>query len=222
MSAGFFRALFLSLALWPVTAAQGEDLSSVPLSRLYHKYSEFMDMSAEDQRLIFPRYQLFSKYADPGAVKLFFTFEGEKRAIEVDKDGYLLFYPSKAMLTADPVVYVDQPKGTMRLNLSIGFKMGDALEFDSRLLHERVHKGFKLAKSLGGFMAMFAPSHSNLQLRFGPTCEAPKASFEHEGKRTSLMHGDPVHVVVPFKKNKKMRKGGKLLLSCPVATAELG
>ena len=222
MAIRFFCLVGLLTALYTPAGVAAAELSSLPLSRLYSKYSKFLDLPEEAKRYLFPRYKLHSKLTDPGTVKLFFTFENEKHEVEVDSDGYLQSYPSKAMLAADPTVYTDQPKDSMGLNLTIGFKMGEAREFDARLLHERVHKAFKAAKSMAGFLAVFAPSHRNIMLEFNSSCDNPTATYEGGGVDVNLMHGEERYATIPFKKEKQMRRQGTVKLSCLVAYAELG
>lgn len=213
---GFLSVLFAPRAL----AENG--FASLPLSHLYNKYDKFLELPEEASRYLSPRYKLRSKLVEPGTVKLSFVFENETHLVEVDKDGYLMSYPSKAMLAADPTVYTDQPKGSMALTLTIGFKMEEALEYDARLLHERVHNAFKAAKSLGGFMAVFAPSHKNIKLAFSTSCHMPRATYEVDGTAIDLMHSAEGYATIPFEKDKKMRKKGKLKFSCQPTFAELG
>ena len=222
MAARFFCIIGILSVLFAPQAIAAEGFASLPLSRLYSKYSKYLDLPEEVRRDLFPRYKLRSKATDQGSVRLYFTFNNEKHQVEVDKDGYLLSYPSKAMLAADPTVYTDQPKGSMALDLTIGFNMGEALEYDARLLHERIHKAFKAAKSMAGFLAVFAPSHSNLRLGFDQACQKPEATYEGGAVTVDLMHGAESIATVPFKKEKQVRKKGKLKLSCRPVFAELG
>lgn len=209
------------LASWAGPAI-GEDVNStVPLSRLFSKYADFLAMPADKRVDLVPRYKLLSKLANPSDVVLAFVFKGKQQHIAVDADGFLDFSPSKAMLEANPIVSVNQLKGTMGISLSIGFKIGEAKKFDMAVLHGRVHRAFKAAKSLGGIMAVFAPSHTGLRLKFNSSCSAPSAFFSAEGKDEPLLFDKDGFVLVPFKKQKKMRKGGDLKLSCPVSQAEL-
>ena len=210
------------LILWSGVATSDDTLSSIPLSKLYSKYSKFLTMPAEDRQRLVPRYKLQSKHADPADVKLSFEFRNAQYHIPVDKDGSLAFFPTEEMLETNPVVFVDQPKGSMGINLMIGFKMEEGLEFDMRQLHDRVHKAFKTMKSLGGALSFFAPSHSDLHLVFDPACQAPTASFEHKGIQKNLMEEGALKALVPFNKDKKLRKGGTLILSCPVVRAGVG
>lgn len=202
-------------------AESNENGIDAPLSKLFVKYSDYLAFDEEKRSGFYPRYKLTAKEAASQDVVITFEYKGKEQRIDIDEEGYLLFSPTKQMLEDDPLVHIDQPQGTLRLNLQLGVRLDPALSYETPELHEHVHKAFKAAKSLGGFMAVFAPSHSNIKVGFDPACENPEATYEYDGRETNLAQPTKNQAIIPFKKDKKMRKRGTLKFSCVPVIAEL-
>ena len=206
--------IFALIAVALTTTAMGQEgkaaYGSAPLDVMFSKYGDYLDLAEKGTPGFRPLYRALSKQKNPGPIIFEFEFEGKTYREEADWEGFIDFRPTRAMLEANPTVTVNQPKGTMAMNVSVGLDVELKQEYDLQLLLKQTQAAWKKAKKLGGFLSFLAPKHTNLLVIYEDSCEmaewtvtGPDDPITESGRETRI----------PFK-NKKARKAERLTTSC--------
>lgn len=208
----FITALAASCLLASGAMAADTENAQIPLSNLFSKYGDYLDFAAGEKPAFAPNYRVYSKNGPVDDLSFSFSHAGETIRFAADAQGLIDYRPGQDLLAADPVVTVNQPKGTMKLDLTIEFLEPGRPSYDMRALHERAHAAWDQVKDIGGFGSLFAPSHTSLTATFDDTCPTVIWSVMVGTKQLAggTTDGD---VEIEFKK-KKLRNADTLTFSC--------
>lgn len=183
---------------------------SAPLNVMFSKYEDYLEIAADGAPGFSPLYQVVSDGKGMDGVVFTFSHGGEDFSVTSGKNGFIDFRPTAALLDANPMVTVNQPKGTMGMSLRVQLDVPLQTDYDIKILFQQTQAAWKKVKKLGGFMSFLAPKYTNLLIEFEDSCSERSWTVYEDGK-ASRETGDVV--LVPFKK-KKARKAERLTLSC--------
>jgi hypothetical protein len=187
-----------------------QDYASAPLNMLFPKYEDFQEIAKKGPMGFRPLYRALSKRDEPGVISFSFEHEGKTYDLDADWEGFIDFRPTPDMLKTNPVVTVNQPKGTMAMNLSIGLDVPLQKTYQLKELHEQTHAAWKKVKKLGGMMSFLAPSHTDLLVVFEDDCEYANWTVRGAGPDAD---GAGKEARIPFT-DKKARKAETISFSC--------
>ena len=209
-----FVALWLALACTTGLLADepGDTGSTIPLSKLFRGYSDYLELSTHEIPALVPVYTLTSETAPAEALELGFEYEGEVINFAPEQDGKLRYRPTAAMLAADPMVHSNQPKGSLALSLTLDVVLVGKTRYDIGDLHKQVHVAWGQAKDFGGLMAVFSPKHVSLIVHFPDSCTDKRWSVT-KGKELVVEGAGQAGFELDFG-DKKVRKADLLVLSC--------
>jgi len=206
-----YTALFMGLSTGALADTQPPaDHGAAPLQLLFSKYDEYLDLAEKGDPGFRPLYRAISKREDTGPIQFEFTHEGQTYRMDADSEGFIDFRPTRAVFEANPTVKVNQPKGTMAMNLSVALNVPLEKDYNLKALHDQTHSVWKEVKKLGGFMSFLAPKHTNLLVVFEDACEA--ASWKVT-TGTEVMESSGREAQIPFK-DKEARKADSITFSC--------
>lgn len=183
---------------------------SAPLNVMFSKYEDYLEIAADGPPGFSPIYQVVSDGKGMEGVVFTFSHGGEDFRVMSGQQGYIDFRPTQGLLQANPMVTVNQPKGTMGMSLRVQLDVPLEKEYDIQALFKQTQVAWKKVKKLGGFMSFLAPKYTNLLIEFEDSCTERNWTVYEDGKAT---HETGDVVLVPFKK-KKARKAERLTLSC--------
>lgn len=214
----FAKSLFAAACLMASVSTVGlaeDQPAQIPMATLFGKYDAYLEMAKQEPPAFRPLYQIFSKKGLKGDVVFTFQHEGESKSFKANSDGFIDFRPDMALLKANPLITLNQPKEQMGINLTIGVIEASQTEYAIEALHQQVHNAWGQAKSMGGAMSMFAPKHSDVTAVFDETCPSPDWSITSGGK--AIAGGKAKGRVTIKFKDKKIRKADSLSFSCAPA-----
>ncbi len=192
--------------------ADGDDVSSIPLAKLFEGYDKYLEKSAKEELALMPVYTLSSKLVEPSEIELSFHYQDQDYTFAPETDGRLRFRPTADMLEANPVVFSNQPKDSLALTLSIDVAIVSRTKYKIDDLHDRVHQAWGEAKSFRGVLSVFAPNHSGLKIAFPESCTDRQWSVL-KGSKVVVSGENEAAFVLDFGE-KKIRKADHVMLSC--------
>ncbi len=204
--------IIFSFALSTQVVADADAESSIPMARLYDGYEKYLEKSVNDELALLPVYTLTSKEVEPSEIKLHFRYQNQEYAFGPEADGRLRFRPTADMLEANPVVFSNQPKGTLAITLSVDVAVVSKTRYKVSDLHDRVHQAWGEAKSFRGVLSVFAAKHSGLKVIFPESCTDKKWSVL-KGQKVVVSGEDEAEFLLDFG-DKKVRKADYVMLSC--------
>lgn len=157
-------ALFLIL-LGPVLAsgfvAQGADkpteTASIPMSRLKAVLGEFESVPDFERDRVLLNVKLTSERGAPQPIQLWIEFQGKRVEIAVNAAGIVTIPNDPQIMTSDPVIHSNQPKGSLSLSLILSPKLSDPRSFLYSELRQSASQINNLLRRKAGFFSLFPP-----------------------------------------------------------------
>jgi len=223
----FICGIFVVLLISGVTVgAHSEDSdkksarAKIDLSRLYTGYADYLELRQKAEPDFTPIYRIMSKKVPSEEVKLHFEFQGKTYEITPLEGGMVHFRPTAEMLDANPVVWSNQPKGTLSMKVNARLIWESEIPYNLKNMHSVVHKAWGDFKGLGGFMSFLAPRHVPVIMEFSEECVGDEWTMLR-GKKIITSGKNETLTKIDFTK-KAVRRSDSLTLTCKPEALYIG
>ncbi len=216
--AGIFVLIFMAGQV--AEAEDNEKPPSAPLSMIFYKYDDYLKLSEEGEPRFRLYYQMSSKLVSSDELVFRFKHDGKDIVFSPKKDGTFDYMPTAAMLEADPLVFFNQPNGTLNLALSMEIILPFDKVQDIKTLHDQTHLAWKQAKNYASAFSFFAPKHSPITALFDESCDSKKWMIKSNGRVMAEGSGED-GALIDFSE-KKIRKAQSVTFSCAPVRFLLG
>lgn len=191
--------------------AATETENKAPLAAIFGQYSKYLALSEKDKAVLGTEIRILSKTVKPADIFLSFEFQNKTYEIRPDKNSRITFRPTQAMLDENPLVSVNQPKGTLGLSLNGTVKLPQVKSLPIEESHTTIHQAWKIAKSFAGAFSFLAPKYAKISVEFDTSCQSQTWSVQDEGNK--VIAKGTAEDLINFK-SKKIRRAKTIEFGC--------
>lgn len=167
------------------TTANGITTQEAAASEAFPGLKGFLNLPAADRSQLAIYYAVRIKHADPAAVKISMTYNGQTMPLRIAPDGRISPMPTREQLNGGARVTVSGPAGgTYAMKLHVYSPQPDGKTYDAAALNTGIKQGNAAMGKIAGALAMMVPKLDRVYFVGGGTGEAELAN----GQKKALPH----------------------------------
>jgi hypothetical protein len=179
-------AIALTLSAAVPAQAQENEREAGPMSRLLPHLDSYLEIPAEERSHFRIDYVVGSRNgAAPDEIGLWYFVDDQRTDLALDSRYRITNLPAADIYAENPSVWVNQPPGSMSMNLIFAYDGPVGLSFDQDDLRLGLGQANQAMRQAAGVASLFAPRLDVLVFVFdGPVPEA--VAVHEDGRRTAL------------------------------------
>jgi hypothetical protein len=173
------------------TTADGITTQEAAASEAFPGLKGFLNLSASDRSQLGIYYVVRIKRADPAAVKITMTYNGQSQALRIAPDGRILPLPTREQLNGGARITISGPaSGTYAMKIHVYSSQPNGRTYNASALATGIRQGNSAMSKIAGALALMVPKLDRVYFVGGGSGEAEFANGQKKALPRTTSAGE--------------------------------